>query len=773
MAGLLTCSLVTTVTAQPVVKSFLINNDIKNYAIEKSNNPNFDLLMAGTSFNNGPGGRNQIHFIRTSQNGTPAVWKYYYEAGTGYVDERCADIAVDPNEPNAAYITSLVRHYPAPGIGQDRIKVYKIDINTGNIMHENIIEASGDYSNAYPNHTIVQDGILYICGYNTPETSTSLPVTSPTYIPTAWGWTGRMAKKAMVLRYDPAGPGTVTHAAHFDYYYVSGTGFGFPNNYVATTPPAPINNFLAGDFDMATRMTMLSNGKLHVTGMANLMGSINRYDYQPYNFVEDGVLNLVLDPADLTIIADAPFGQEGGGFGVGIVESYGNGQDMGYYILTNSLNQEILGPGGGPEPDDAGGYNPLVSGASAVYIRASGDPDHPYEPFYNWNSSINHDASGSLPQTKGFIFFSPPTTPNSYADLTGDLTRYWQDCQSRIYFGGDARSPRWFLNALQKRHDYTINSDPDNQAVFWAAGLTDNKDALCSYGTYFPSQDNINPFVGKMNIFMNNMPPVPYITMPQIDRVSYDHFVTYPSQQGTGISTMYTNAFRYKGGGLSNIGWNCEFALQDNTNGPGSGDIFLSAPVMGASGNLNLKFIHANTADASLLDGSGKSICAYMDCALDYRTGPVWFPEGIECKLQSGSHSRPSIYTTSSPVTRDDVGMPVVRGCIDPGFPPFYKPSGIQDNTKDADMGAELYPNPAAGYVNLKLNGEVDGAMAVRVEMSNILGQGVHTLYSGNATGIATGGQRLELPAVTPGVYMVRVFANGRLLHQQRLSVTK
>ena len=56
----------------------------------------------------------------------------------------------------------------------------------------------------------------------------------------------------------------------------------------------------------------------------------------------------------------------------------------------------------------------------------------------------------------------------------------------------------------------------------------------------------------------------------------------------------------------------------------------------------------------------------------------------------------------------------------------------------------------------------------VKVQLVNMQGQVVANLYNGTA---ANANAKMHLPDVATGLYIVQVYSNGTIVHQQKLSI--
>ncbi len=255
-------------------------------------------------------------------------------------------------------------------------------------------------------------------------------------------------------------------------------------------------------------------------------------------------------------------------------------------------------------------------------------------------------------------------------------------------------------------------------------------------------------------------------------------WVHYNTQTGTGAASTGTpNSYPRLGGGMSNIFWNPTFASRNTV----ADDIVMSAPRwQPANGSLparlNLKSMRVHNASLEIPDcpdgftissNCSNPVALYQQVkGLGYSVpGPVH----IVNKAFSGFTG---IFSNDGSADANNFTATVYNGIetkCDP-FTPVYREdetTGVQEFT-NRSAETKIYPNPAKDQVKILLANNIAGNTNIFVTLSNVYGQIVARLYNGDASGLDS---YLQLPNLTMGVYMIQVFADGKPIHQQRLSI--
>lgn len=298
------------------VSHYFNGNNMKSYSVAIQTDrtmpsmvPNpIQCVKAGTIYGNfggGPIGLGTpavVHFVRTNELGriTNSV---YYDAG-GYAEERAVSIVGNGASANATYyIVSLIRPFAG---ADDQIRIQAVDYTGQPVSNAAYIQATAgggaNYGSLHPLHAVYHNSQIYICGYITKDPAALYPGAPGFATP----------KESFVLSYSPATQ-TVTGKVKIQT--------------VATTA-------VSDDYDMAMRLTPMSNGNLHVTGGVNALRS--------GGLITSGTMNIELSPA-LRVINEKNFAESQSPYheyGVGFVETPGGQR----YVVGNNFYR---GTGGG------------------------------------------------------------------------------------------------------------------------------------------------------------------------------------------------------------------------------------------------------------------------------------------------------------------------------------------------------------------------------------------------------------------------------------------
>ncbi len=325
LAGTLTVSGQTTEERTHAYRSF----DVKNYAIDKIPEREF-VLMAGTVFDPAGGDDNSINMMITENFpgviGNTIVNRHFDDPG---FDERAVGVHYVENKPDDIVVIASRRDL-MNGTDETNIEILRMD-DRGNLRNSFIVRDRNNRFDLHPMSTLLVGKDLYICGYTT-------PLATP--VPDA-----RTDKEIFVVRFDLGG-NNVVNSQTFNYDY-------------------PGRQY---DYDMATRMKLMSNGDIFVTGSCSAFYTNNpppNWDWMSEGYY-CATLSLFLDK-DLNTLSDVPFSEfrpvYGGWpspdrmtaceYGNDIVEDLGSG---GYFVFGNTY------VGSYPDP------NPFLQFFTITYI---------------------------------------------------------------------------------------------------------------------------------------------------------------------------------------------------------------------------------------------------------------------------------------------------------------------------------------------------------------------------------------------------------------------
>lgn len=253
----------------------------------------------------------------------------------------------------------------------------------------------------------------------------------------------------------------------------------------------------------------------------------------------------------------------------------------------------------------------------------------------------------------------------------------------------------------------------------------------CGGQAYPTTQDNVNPYLAEL---------MPMTTASGDIVVNTNYWVTIESMIGTGSRLSDPNSYYNLGTAPSNLVWGPVTTVRDD--GSLTNDIVLNTPIWNRFTNvLNLKFLRA--------DMNGDPACKFSMCM-------PYFPN-----MQVAS---PGIVATSTWSNWNEFTLMIPDGPL-PLTMKFDCNSGYfgdsRDLQKTAAAGAlavSVYPNPAREMISLEFNGEVNGADAIHVNITDITGKHIAVLYHGTKAAMD---KQLKLPKLAKGTYLVTVHQNA------------
>jgi hypothetical protein len=290
----------------------------------------------------------------------------------------------------------------------------------------------------------------------------------------------------------------------------------------------------------------------------------------------------------------------------------------------------------------------------------------------------------------------------------------------------------------------------------------------CYLGGTYPEISNVSPFVAEANVSVSS---------GNIS-VNMDNWVTYLCRTGTGGSPM-PNAYESMGEALTNMYTNPTFAARASEND----DIMLSAPKLNGwwwYGTLAMKSIRAKFDDFTLTTCTDaiRQFTTHDECigSEDYA-----MLTGLDAP--GGSTTTPLSPTT--PVTVNGITVNRVTGelnlvvgpsatteeeyrnqhvvCDQPPTDTFYRQA--PPVLIEVRESITLYPNPATDEVNIRVEGIAIEAQ-IRVDIYNIQGQMITTLYNGN---VAEANRPLNIANLPSGLYLAKIYVDGKAKEQQKL----
>lgn len=734
--------------------------DVKGYAtelwkVQRNTDQPFDEVAAGTVYMDSANPDSTIvHFISYDST-AQAPWfvknKTYRNLNTrpgDYVDithMRSVDVeAVDSAGINRFFIVCQSREKPfgpiaipagpgplLSGPWKDHITVMRVD-EEGNVIgvvrdifdqtpagsiHPDL-QANG--YNLYATHSLYKElisgeKILYICGYTTYEWST-YPF-NPMFVHN---------KKSFVIALDADPNNTSTYLTP-----IASKTF----DYLTGVVPDMNDSKKKYDYDIAMRMQWLNAtfypDHLFVTGSVNGLQN-NGGGSAQFDYYRSGVMNFILDPLTLAIVQEHPYMSQGpmepagdNEYGIALWEDDPTTGD--YFMVGNKFKHESRMVNGYPVIDPYG-FDPRPDGiwvnqVSTLVLGPSGS---------NWRSVKNKKL--------------------------------------------------WLTQILPTRYTSVPNAsqNPTAASKFLVAGM--QAETLGTGFTDAPSDHNVNAFIADMTL--------DYVTSgtntnhAQLSGGGSGAFwTTFTTNTGTGIVGTNTNNFYTLGGGLANIMWYHNFTVRNNFGGGSpratKDDIMLVAPKMMdhpyASGHpnygtsdryLGIKHIHveAEAYDFGYWDGQWGNSCGREEVSsvtLDAENVTT-IPNCLEDAL--------NLNWRDITVDIDTIELLHNVPCAYDGNEPSYKTGTTSVAAKrNVVSTTKVYPNPANEEIRIDIAKEIADEASVKVVLTNIQGQIVGELYNGTAKG--TTGKSMRLPQVATGLYIIHVYSNNTMIHQQKLSI--
>ncbi len=741
--------------------------NVKGFSTEHVTGTDRQSVMAGTIYNpdNGHGTPIFVHFddghplgafpdIANQPNNDIVIYD-----DQSFFDHRVVDIVegITGSTTQTFFITSSVREDATqPGQQRDKIKVLAVDINGNPLMPGLVISdvrpAGIEWGNSlYPVHTIFKQvgGVnkLYICGYVTEESTIGYPgpytlvsiFPPPPPGPKPYpGFTS--TKKAFVMCIDVDAPsGTALLACKYYDWTYTGTS----------------NNTPEYDFDIAMRMTELSptysswcgtcqqaswGGDIHVTGSVTAKTGANNV---PPNlmFVRSGTMNMIIDDVTLAVnpFSNRPFISRANGdgvgrseYGVGYVEGPGDGHN---YVVSNLYDGQ---------PNALGGpYNlPWLTNPAGVLGGVGIYGGFNLKPDVFTVTHVNHVGLANL---------ATPFNQREKSNLG------------------------WALQVLPGQGVSGGTNSNITSANYVIAGMMHTDPTFTV--TPGPGVNNVNPFLLEGQSSFTGTTGGAVIGNTLFNPGSGNEKIkVYPNLTGTGNTGTNWNNYLSMGYDMSAVLWGPTFAAKAIIGG--TGDFILNAP----------KWDIYSTASPA---GNFLGIKAMF-------VDPIFFKYGTQTGVDPcineiftpNTFSSEEIESTGTFLTELDMYQPTDIEIIDRPYAVFtnqpfdyygdctgiyFSPSGNpvykQGNgvTRLQSAKTTIFPNPASNEINVSLASSINAEANVKVVLVNVQGQVVKELYNGKA--VETGNHPISLPQVATGLYIVHVYSNGAMVHQQKLSI--
>lgn len=396
------------------------------------------------------------------------------------------------------------------------------------------------------------------------------------------------------------------------------------------------------------------------------------------------------------------------------------------------------------------GWDPLSDGYYCATLALILDPnlnliaDRPFSefrPIYGGWPGPSITAAGEYgndvvedPVTGGYFVFGNTYVANYY-DPNPDLQFFTVN-----YLNAQLAPPASLRNRYRgPDFDYAWGIDvvPGNsQNAFVLSGVQTSRNGL-SNPPYPTTLDNINPFLAEL---------VPVYSGGTIS-VGTNYWNTILSNEGTGVVSSFPNSYYTLGGFNSHIAWSPRRTTRgfDWTN-----DIFLSSPVWNPYGanKLNMKTIRTNQFGQVECPDEGA------------------MPGGVVLNAPQSIPGNMSFFLaeeSSHTVIESDFNPDDIVDCASSGI---FRPTGITPLQAGA-AAITVTPNPAHDAVRIQPEGTYAADAVFSVTLSDITGRQVAELYRGTQAGMSS----VALPALTPGLYLVKVTCGAVKLKSSLLSV--
>ncbi len=235
----------------------------------------------------------------------------------------------------------------------------------------------------------------------------------------------------------------------------------------------------------------------------------------------------------------------------------------------------------------------------------------------------------------------------------------------------------------------------------------------------------------------------------------------YQNQTGTGTSALPNSPFNL-GNNLNIFGWTPALGARDALNSK----MTLNAPKWNPSNNkLNLKTLVAD--DNTLVTGDCVAPTHTATCVLNTLVDPS--TTVLTGAPYAPAHSTGSfVYSVTSTTLSAIPYTTTVSDCFN--FSNYKEGTTGIINTKNKSSITQVHPNPAKDHVNVMLAPDLADDTKIKVTITNLYGQVMAVLYSGNAATLK-GSTHLSLPELANGIYTVQVWADEQPIHLEKILV--
>lgn len=321
---------------------------------------------------------------------------------------------------------------------------------------------------------------------------------------------------------------------------------------------------------------------------------------------------------------------------------------------------------------------------------------------------------------------------------------------------------RMRLHSLDGGFGLTAMASENGTGHTLIGGMQTNKQPNCNFNVPPPSTDNFNPFLADVSLQWNSG--------SSTISGSINDWKVYLTHFSTGSISVMNSYYQY-GGNVTYNGWNPVFASRrPSGNVLSDDDIIMSAPAWDQNRQLlSLKMLRTDPyGDIPECPDS------YVQCPPDMEPVNV-----VHLSSYTGT-----VYSATIAMTEAAFGVTVAAAPSDPidfGFDQVIdcEASGgnyyrtVPNNVvavNAQNIEATLLPNPASDFVQVSIKGNTDVDAVVKVELTDITGKLLKTLYNGKARSL-TDLSHLTLPSVASGMYLVKISVGNQLMPIQKLVI--
>lgn len=292
-----------------------------------------------------------------------------------------------------------------------------------------------------------------------------------------------------------------------------------------------------------------------------------------------------------------------------------------------------------------------------------------------------------------------------------------------------------------------------NPGIMVVAGMQTGDENGCS-PTYASDLSSVHTFLADFN----------FVYSGGMVNATINRWQTHMTIAGTGSGA---NDYINQGGGFSNTAWLSEMAIAVPTpGGPPDYKYRMTAPFWYQPGAPNPDFLafkflkgdpSVNLASDGCSPGShncipGTSAVMDVDPLSVISEDPAFVNDLPQTEVETWVND---VVTWEESYCFNNVGI--------------FREGNSVSQQQHLPVTVSIFPNPAYSYIQVNMSGTIEPGTPAIVELWNIYGQRITELYDGPADYIT--GTQMTLPDVATGMYMIKVYTNGKLQSQHKLSI--